>query len=436
MNTEERRLSELLHRVTPEPPRGVTVEDVASRLAGQAGHREPRRRRGRAWAPVLAAASVFVVAGVSAGIAVMTTSDHSPSPQAGATPSSASASPVPSSASPSRTASSTSAYPPPSSIPAGPWAAELIAHRTLDPDSLVSGDNSVYAAGAGALDRIDPATGTITATAPLGSLPTDPPLVAGNTVWLVSYYGGGRVVLHGYDAQTLAQVTSVTVPAIGQVSPAASGVLASGPDGRLYLAAGDTVAVLDPATNQVIRRIYLTAGPASSVAVSPDGSKLYVGTASSSSSPFRLLIFDLANGTEVGASSINTGGAGNLVATSGGVWGTAGVGMSEWAWFAPDGDLSRSVRAGGGGGGGLYSIPTLSGGTVWISGSRTLVCASPATGAPLSTARVPTDHNITENFGSIAMVGGHVYAYYQNPQAQQFGLARMTPPPACTGAGS
>ena len=87
------------------------------------------------------------------------------------------------------------------------------------------------------------------------------------------------MVLHGYDARTLAQVASLPVPAIGRVSSAAAGVLAAGPDGHLYVAAGDTVAVVDPATGQVIRRIYLTDGPASSVAVSPDGSKLYVGLA-------------------------------------------------------------------------------------------------------------------------------------------------------------
>ncbi|HEY6315830.1 MAG TPA: hypothetical protein VIY52_34185, partial [Streptosporangiaceae bacterium] len=101
MNTEEQQLTEMLHRVTPEPPRRVTVEDVAFRLANQAGpghqaqysqpryrpprsrrNREPRLRRPRwgwAAAPVLAAASVFVVAGASAGIAVLATSHHNPS---------------------------------------------------------------------------------------------------------------------------------------------------------------------------------------------------------------------------------------------------------------------------------------------------------------------------------------------------------------------
>src|SRR5271165_3508939 len=90
----ERRLSEMLRRVTPEPPHRVTVEEVAFRLAnqagdGRAGRREPRARRGfpgwnRSWAPALAAASVFVVAGASAGIAVGLNSNHGSSPSANA----------------------------------------------------------------------------------------------------------------------------------------------------------------------------------------------------------------------------------------------------------------------------------------------------------------------------------------------------------------
>ena len=96
MNTEERQLAEMLHRVTPEPPRQVSVEDVSLRLADEAGgargrYREPRARRGLGaiwgggWTPVLAAASVFVVAGASAGIATVMTSHHSASSAATAT---------------------------------------------------------------------------------------------------------------------------------------------------------------------------------------------------------------------------------------------------------------------------------------------------------------------------------------------------------------
>ena len=86
MNTEERQLAEMLHRVTPEPPRGVTVEDVAFRLASEPG-RQPRPGRGslwnsvfrggHGWTPVLAALSVFAIAGASAGIATVATSHHS-----------------------------------------------------------------------------------------------------------------------------------------------------------------------------------------------------------------------------------------------------------------------------------------------------------------------------------------------------------------------
>ena len=91
MNTEERQLAEMLHRVTPEPPRRVTVEDVAFRMASEP-QREPRSRRGsiwknRGWTPVLAALSVFAIAGASAGIATVATSHHSHTPAtAGGTP--------------------------------------------------------------------------------------------------------------------------------------------------------------------------------------------------------------------------------------------------------------------------------------------------------------------------------------------------------------
>jgi PQQ-like domain len=436
VNITERQLSEVLHRVTPEPPRGVTVEDVAIRLANQAGrtsYQEPRRRRGpgrgRAWAPVLAAASVFVVAGASAGIAVLATSHHSPSPPVAGTSALASSgsSPTPS--------SSHGATQPAAAIPGGPWSAALITRQMFTQGTLVSGDNSLYALEAGALVRIDPATGAITQTVPYSPPVPNPPVVMGNTVWVVSAYSGGSIVLHGYDAQTLAQVASFTVPAIGQVSSTAQGVLAAGPDGNLYLAAGDTVTAVNPATGQVVNRIFLTSGPADSVAVSPDGSKVYVATSPSGS--FRLWTYDLASGTVVASSSLNIQGVGgNLVATSGGVWGTLGTGMTQWVWFAPDGNLSRSVRVGQSAGGGLELLPTVSGGAVWIGGSHALTCASPATGQVLASATIPADNGVAEYYGSAAVVGGQAYSYYQNQAARQYGVARMNPPAACTGGGS
>ena len=104
MNTEERQLADVLHRITPEPQRPVTVEQVAYRLVSeprlgrQTRGREPRvpgrgvaRYSAAPWRPVLAAAAVVVIAGASAGIAVLASSHHHPpAPSAGAPASSAS----------------------------------------------------------------------------------------------------------------------------------------------------------------------------------------------------------------------------------------------------------------------------------------------------------------------------------------------------------
>jgi hypothetical protein len=456
VNNEERQLAEVLHRVTPEPPRQVTVEDIASRLAAEGGrermgHRAPHARRGffwrgfsrrgRGWAPALAALSVFAVAGVSAGIATVVTShdSHAPATGNGVPPSSASS--RNSSGSASSAAPSTSTGPAAAAlrIAGGIWGAELINRQSFmqdslvgSEDSLVGSEDSLYAATGSHLDRIDPATGNILRTVPYSPQFMNRPVVIGNTVWVVWSYSGDNVVLRGYNARTLAQVRSVPVPAVGGVSGMAQGVLASGPDGRLYVAAGATVAVVDPARGQLIRRIYLPADPASSVAVSPDGGMLYVGTAPAGR--FRLLTYDLATGRMVASSWMSAGGAGNLVATSGGVWGTAGTGMSQWVWFALAGELTSSVRVSQGAGGGLESLPTLSGGIVWIGGSQQLACANPDTGKVRASTAIPADRGSVEYFGSLTVLSnGRAYALSQDQATQLAGLATLTPPAACSG---
>jgi len=448
VNSEERRLTEMLHRVTPEPPRRVTVEDVAFRLASEAGRgrpgrgrpgrghaapRPPRRRRG--WVPALAALAVFAVAGTSAGIAtVLTSHNHAASPTDGKS-ASASASGSPSATASTRSPASTETQSPASlrqRIAGGIWGAELINRQSFGQLGLTAGAGSLYAVTGNALVRIDPATGTIVRSTSYNPPFPTPPVVLGNTVWVVWSYHGGNVVLHGYDAQTLAQVSSVLVPAIGGVSSNASGVLAAAPGGQLYVAAGDTVALFDPASGQIVRRIYMPADPASSVAVSPDGSKLYVGTNPANS--FRLLVYDLASGVLAGSSKMSAGGAGNLVATSGGVWGTGGSGHSEWVWFAPAGDLSRSFRVGEGAEGGLASLPALSGGAVWVGGSHQLLCANPATGLVRASTAIPADHGTPEKFSVVTVLGGgRAYALYQDVATNLSGLATLTPPAACSG---
>jgi len=436
VNTEERQLSDLLHRLAPEPPRRVTVEDIAFRLANQAGpghggYREPRLRRsprrfgGRGLVPALAALSVVAVAGLSAGIAVLASSHNTPPISSGGGQTTTSA-PASSPVSSTPVQASTGPATQPLSIAGAPWGAELIDHHTFAQDSLVSADGSLYAIDPGSLARIDPATGVVADVPISGSVP-GPPVVVGHTVWVASYHPGGVVDLQGYDASTLAQVESWTVDAIGALSPAPEGVLAAGPDGTLFVAAGITVVAVDPADGSVIRRYFVDSGVANSVAVSPDGRTLYVGSGS-----FRVVKFDVTGGEVTGESTMNEGGVGgNLVATPRGLWGTIGVGNSEWVWFAPNGDLSRAVRVGQGAGAGLASVPVYSGGRIWIGGGQTLVCANPSTGQILSSATLPTDHGSLEYFSSAAVIGTHAFAYYQDDAAQRAGIAAMTLPAAC-----
>jgi hypothetical protein len=440
VNTEERQLAEMLHRVTPEPPRRVTVEEVAFRVAseveGSRRGREPGSRRGfsfrnRGWTPVLAALSVFAIAGASAGIATVATSHHSQAPAPNSGPQTTVA-PMSGSASPTAPSQSPASAGAPLRVAGGMWGAELINRQSFSQGSLTGSGDSLYAAGDGSLARIDPATGAVLQTTPYSPPVFSRPVVAGNTVWVVWSYSGGEIVLRGYDARTLAQVASVPVPAIGGVSSQAAGVLAAGPDGKLYVAAGDTVATVDPAAGRVTHRTFLTAGRATSVAVSPDGSKLYIGVAPSGS--FQLLIYDLAAGIQDSSSHMPAGSAGNLVATAGGVWGTTGTGMSEWVWFAPGGDLGRSFRVSQGAGAGFSSVPVYSGGVVWIGGTHELVCASPATGRALARTAIPADHGVVEYFDSSTVLSsGRAYALYQDNAAQLAGVASLTPPAACSG---
>jgi PQQ-like domain len=439
VNTEERQLTEMLHRITPEPPRRVTVEDIAFRLANQAGpgsqprslrrsHREPRLRRpssrGRAWAPALAAVSVFVLIGASAGIAVLVSSHHSsssPSVAVGNTTSSAAP------ASSSATGPAATATP----IPGAPWGAGLVSHLTLMPVSLTGSGDSLYAFAGQDLVRIDPATGAIVRSVPAFSRVMNAPVVLGGTVWVVSYYEGDQVFMDGYDAQTLAHVRSVTVTANSPLSTAGQGVLTAGPDGYLYLAAGDSVAVVNPANGAVVRRIQPLIAPSSSVAVSPDGSRLYVSIASAD--VLLLKTYDLTRGgVLVGSSRLVVTAGGSLVATSGGVWGTLGNGMSQWVWFAPGGNLSSASPVTRGAGGGLISLPSAADGAIWIGGTHTLACADPATGKVRASGTIPADHGTAEYFGSVTYAGGHAYAYYVDTQSGVQGLATVSPPASCT----
>ena len=443
MNTEERQLADLLHRVTPEPPRRVTVEDVAFRLANEAGQgrqarvprlreprrREPHRRRpswGRAWAPALAAAAVVVVAGGSAALAVGLTSNshHGGVASPGSKLTSSSAAPVTSSASTAPAVIPTSAVP----IKDAPYGAELINRDKITPGTLVSGDNYLYGVEPGYLDQIDPANGTVVHRMPDTAQVVSAPVIVGDQVWAVTAYTSAGAVLTGYNAVTLTQVASVQVPVTGRTSFAAAGVLA-GANQNLYLAAGNDIAVVNTDTHKMTRQFVELQGPINSLATSPDGTRLYVSLGN-----VTLVTYELPGLATLATSTVSgDGAAANLVATSGGVWGTMATQTTTTAWFAPGGNLAKLVHVGDVTGTGAYSVPTYGGGAVWIGGSQTLVCASPASGQVLATASIPRDGSAAEYLGGVAVSGSRAYASYSTSAAQQSGTAVMAVPSACSG---
>ncbi len=436
MNTEERQLTDLLHRVTPEPPRRVTVEDIAFRLANEVGQgrpdrrlREPRRReprrtrpsRGRAWAPALAAAAVVVVAGGSAALAVGLTSNshHGGAASPGSKLTSSSAAPATSSATTSPAAVSTSAVP----IKDGPYGAELVNKKNITPGTLVSGDNYLFGVEPGYLDQIDPANGTVLRQVPDNGQVTSAPVIVGDQVWAVTAYNSAVAILTGYNATTMVRAASVTVPVSGRVSFAAAGVLA-GSGHSLYLAAGNDIAVVSTDTHKVTRRFVELQGPIESLATSPDGTRLYVSLGN-----FTLLTYGLPGLPQLASSTTSVSGVGaNLVATGGGVWGTLTT-QSTTVWFAPGGNLAKLVHVGDATGANGYSAPSYSGGTVWIGGAQTLVCASPVNGKVLATASIPRDNGAAEYLGGVAVAGGRAFASYSSPQ--QAGTAVLTVPSQC-----
>jgi hypothetical protein len=453
---EEQRLAEMLHRVTPEPPRSVTVEDIAIRLANggtgssrrslrrtatprDAGHPSDTRpynvgRRGRRWSPLLAAVGVVAVIAASTTVAVALTSHHSPSSPTASVTGSPTAVKSLSGTQPTSTPASPSGPTGPATKPVaianGPWSAELIDSDQLTPGTLVGSGNSLYAISAGHLVLISAKSGAVVSSVQLPAPITgEPPVVDGNTVWVVWSYGGGAVELRGFNAQTLAQTGSATVSSSGSLATEPEGIVAAAPDGDLYVAAGDAVSVVSPSSGSVVRQIHVADGPADSVAITPDGSTLYVGTAGAAN--FGLGMYNPATGARLGLNDQVSDQPGNLVATAGGVYGTLGIGMVEQVMFFPVSNVSNARQVGGPVSGGSVVVPTYADGTVWIGGTRQLACLGAVSAQVQSSAAIPSVGGVPDQFGSVASADGNDYAIFLNPHTQQGGVAKITPPTTC-----
>jgi hypothetical protein len=402
---------------------------------GQMGGDRPRRGR---LSPLLAAAAVVVVVGASAGIAVALSSHTSKAPSAGGggIAASATSQPASDSSGPTQSASSVSSSVPVSSaapVTNGPLVYSGLAPVALSAGSLAGGGNALYAFSTDNLLEIDPSSGHTTHQAPSNGFPGQAPVIAGNKVWEVATYGGS-VGLNGYTMATLAADGSITVPVSGAGSGNPDGILTAGPDGNLYLAAGSAVDELNPSSGSVIRQFPVPGGTANSVAVSPDGSRIYVGVGGAS---YRIVELNRSTGAVVasGSEGANESG-GALLATSGGVWFT----NNGRVWFAPASDLSGARLIAGPAGGGDEAIPTYANGAVWVGGTKKLACLDPATGQVRASFLVPTSEQAPGGIGDITSAAGHVFALYVDTRTamagQVTGVDVLSPSAACTSGGT
>jgi len=466
MTDEERRLAELLQKVVPQPPRPISADDIAARVAG-------RRRVAlpgfQPWLPALAAACVLlVIAGTSvwlisgrsapsapaarpsstaAGLSsTSSSSSASSSPSRSATSASSSAhqTTARSSASPRHTATG-SMRPDPdatSVVPTGgigAFGAQLLNVAPIG-SVIVGGANTVYGLEGSQIDRFDLASGATTVQAPLDPNGYWPPLVTSRALWL-TVVGPGTVTIEMLDPTTLRQIGSSQIAA---ASPSGTGprwtpvLAANADDSEIFLGNADQIYSLDPASGTVEHQSGVP-GLIGGLAVSPDGSRLYAGVNVSDSGIPRLLVLDVQHGlSTLSNTPFGSGAITGLLVTSGGVWGSlAGASPDDnTVRFAPLTDLSRT-REVQHGGGGVPASANLAGGAVWLSGVYDITCNDPRTGAVRAQASQLGELGLAHYFRSVQLVGGRYYASFStnggDAGGAYVGLAVLNPPAACGG---
>jgi hypothetical protein len=381
MNTEERRLSHWLHAQTPQPPRLVSVDDIAARVRRV---RPPAYRR---WAPVLAAACVVLVA-VAIALVVSANSSNPSHPVAPAT-TSPTTPPSTSSNSPKPSASPTA----PAGISVGPWGATTLGGTAAHGIPLAGDRDSLYVNDGTAILRLDAASGAVLARR---SYPTGAPaqaMIVADALWTTQAGSGGTVLVRGLDLNTLTPVAAVTVhvPGVNR-STGAAALEVNAKDGRLYVGVNNTVAVIDAASRQIIHEYQNIAGAMADLAVSPDDTRLYVTSPIPNSTDSSLTVLNPDTGAAIVGPIHLGGGTGieGIAASAGGIWLQTGSGMTAWLDFRPTSELTRPVGPLTTAGGGFATTSTVTTNVVWLGGSTKLACADPARSVPASACRPHT----------------------------------------------
>jgi DNA-binding beta-propeller fold protein YncE len=320
----------------------------------------------------------------------------------------------------------------PAGVHVGPWDARTVGGRAARGVPLAGTRGSLYVSAAKAILRLDPSSGAVLARRTVGSGAPPQAAIAANALWTVESGSPRTLVVRGLSLDTLTPVASITlhVPP-GTADDAALDVAPS--DGRLYVGAGHTVAVIDAKTHHLVHRFQLRDGPIADLAVTPDDTRLYVTSDVANTMFSRVNVLDPATGATTSAVTNLDGGTGydGIAASAGGIWLQTGSGMTDWREFRPAADLAQTDRPVTSAGGGWATTATVIHGVVWLGGTTKLVCADPRTGAVRAAARVPAPHNDAANISRITVAGGHLFAYYRADAAPSPRLITLDPPARC-----
>jgi hypothetical protein len=176
-------------------------------------------------------------------------------------------------------------------------------------------------------------------------------------------------------------------------------------------------------------------GLVSDVALSIDGTRLYVVVLTTDRASARLETVDPHTGAQL-ATPVEADSLLAPLATTGGLWDMWASGHSAGIEFRPAGNLSSAIRLrAGGSGGGEAVLPAISAGVAWLGGDGEIGCADPNTGALRATAHVGTGpgHSVLGYVSGMTALDGKVYAIFSGliGGREEATLIEMTPPAAC-----
>lgn len=291
----------------------------------------------------------------------------------------------------------------------------------LEPGTLTAMDGRLYAATVDThhLVRLNPRTGAVVtqSQAVLSDYGVIAPVVSGGLIWDIAQ--GSRTVL-GFNPVTLRKTAEHTVHV---TAPASEPVLAPDrPTGGVIFGYAHTITCVNRRGVQRTLRVDL---PVSAVALSPDGTRLYVGMTTGAGG--ELATLSPSTGTQLAPLFRDESMVG-LIATPDGVWYGAAGGMSAYtAFMRKDGTVVHASSSVGLSGGGEDDPPTVSGGVAWLGGDAAIGCADAHTGALRAHAAVRRQGYVS----ALTLVHHQLRAIFHNVNTGQRILIALIPPASC-----